>query len=102
MTLFLRYAALLMWYHQGFCFVPLLFTLYTTLLIYVLSKFTTWIITLMQMTNKSTSDTWRSLYRLRDCLQDVSLWTKNSKLKKNADKTEFLIIGTPTQSRDMF
>ena len=30
------------------------------------------------------------------CLQDVSLWMKNSKLKLNADKTEFLIIHTST------
>ena len=37
------------------------------------------------------------LNQLRDCLQDVSLWMKNSKLKLNADNTEFLIIGTPTQ-----
>ena len=55
----------------------------------------------MQMTHKSVSlttpDTCRSLNQLRDCLQDVSLWMKNSKLKLNADKTEFLIIGTWTQ-----
>ena len=43
------------------------------------------------------SDTCRSLNHLRDCLQDVSLWMKNSKLKLNPDKTEFLIIDTPTQ-----
>ena len=48
----------------------------------------------MQMTHKSM---FRSLKQLRDCLQDVSLWMKNSKLKLNADKTEFLIIGTSTQ-----
>ena len=41
--------------------------------------------------------TCRSLNQPRDCLQNVSLWMKNSKLKLNADKTEFLIIGTPTQ-----
>ena len=35
--------------------------------------------------------------QLRDCLQDVSLWMKNSKLKLNANKTEFIIIGTVTQ-----
>ena len=55
----------------------------------------------MQMTHKSvsltTSDTCRSLNQLRDCLQDVSLWMKNSKLKLIADKTEFIIIGTSTQ-----
>jgi len=45
----------------------------------------------------TTPDTCRSLNQLRDCLLDVSLWMKNSKLKLNADKTEFLIIGTSTQ-----
>ena len=45
----------------------------------------------------TTPDTCRSLIQLRDCLQDGSLWMKNSKLKLNADNTEFLIIGTSTQ-----
>ena len=45
----------------------------------------------------TTPDTCRSLNQLRDCLQDVSISMKNSKLKLNADKTEFLIIGTSTQ-----
>ena len=31
------------------------------------------------------------------CLQDVSLWMKNSKLMLNANKTEFILIGTVTQ-----
>ena len=44
-----------------------------------------------------TSDTNRSLNQLSDCLQDISLWVTDSKLKLNADKTEFLIIGTPKQ-----
>ncbi|KAK2174584.1 hypothetical protein NP493_793g01001 [Ridgeia piscesae] len=44
-----------------------------------------------------TPDACRSLNQLRDCLQDVSLWMKNSKLKLNANKTEFIIIGTVTQ-----
>ena len=41
----------------------------------------------------TTPDTCRSLSQLRDSL----LWMKNSTLKLNADKTEFLIIGTSTQ-----
>ena len=45
----------------------------------------------------TTPDTCRSLNQLWDCLQHVSLWMKNSKLKLNADKTEFLIIRTSTQ-----
>ena len=86
------------------CFVPLLFTLYTKQLIYVLSNFKTWIITFTKMTHKSIS-LWPRLIPdiclLVDCLQDVSLWMKNSKLKRNADKTEFLSIGTPTQCRKL-
>ena len=49
----------------------------------------------MQMIHKS--DNCRSLNQLRDFLQDVCLWMKNSELKLNADKTEFLNIGTSTQ-----
>ena len=45
----------------------------------------------------TTPDACRSLNQLRVCLQDVSLWMKNSKLKLNANKTEFIIIGTVTQ-----
>ena len=45
----------------------------------------------------TTPDACRSLNQLRDCLQDVSLSMKNSKLKLNANKTEFIIIGTVTQ-----
>ena len=45
----------------------------------------------------TTPDACRSLNQLRDCLQDVSLWMKNSKLKLNANKTEFIIIGTVMQ-----
>ena len=45
----------------------------------------------------TTPDACRSLNQLRDCLQDVSLWMKNSKLKLNANKTEFMITGTITQ-----
>ena len=35
-----------------------------------------------------TPDTCHPLNQLRDCLQDVSLWMKNSKLKLNADKKD--------------
>ena len=45
----------------------------------------------------TTPYTCRSLNQLRDCLQDVLLWMKNSKLKLNADKTEFIIIGASRQ-----
>ena len=39
----------------------------------------------------------RSLNQPTDCHQGVSLWMKNSKLKLNADKAQFLIIVTSTQ-----
>ena len=80
---------------------PLLFTLYTTPLSSVIQSHNLdhhlYAGDTQIYVSLTTSDTCRSLNQLRDCLQDVSLWMKNSKLKLNADKTEFLIIGTPTQ-----
>ena len=49
----------------------------------------------------ATADTCRSLNQLRDCLQDASLWMKNSKLKLNADTTEFLIIDTQCSIKNL-
>ena len=45
----------------------------------------------------SQSDTHKSISSLSDCLIDISLWIKSSKLKLNSDKTEFIIIGTKRQ-----
>ena len=45
----------------------------------------------------SQSDTHKSISSLSDCLTDISLWMKSSKLKLNYDKTEFIIIGTKQQ-----
>ena len=45
----------------------------------------------------SQSDTHKSISCLSDCLTDISLWMKSSKLKLNSDKTEFIIIGTKQQ-----
>ena len=42
----------------------------------------------------SQSNTHKSISSLSDCLTDISLWMKSSKLKLNSDKTEFIIIGT--------
>ena len=48
-------------------------------------------------TELSQSDTHKSISSLSDCLTDISLWMKSSKLKLNSDKTEFIIIGTKRQ-----
>ena len=45
----------------------------------------------------SQSDTHKSISSLSDCLTDISLWMKSSKLKLNSNKTEFIIIGTKQQ-----
>ena len=80
---------------------PLLFTLYTTPLSSIIQSHNLdhqlYADDTQIYASLTTPDTCRSLNQLRDCLQDVSLWMKNSKLKLNADKTEFLIIGTSTQ-----
>ena len=45
----------------------------------------------------SQSDTHKSISSLSDCLTDISLWMKSSKLKLNSDKTDFIMIGTKQQ-----
>ena len=47
----------------------------------------------------SQSDTHKSISSLSDCLTDISLWMKSSKLKLNSNKTEFIIIGTKQQTQ---
>ena len=49
----------------------------------------------------SQSDTHKSISSLSDCLTDISLWMKSSKLKLNSNKTEFIIIGTKQQRRKL-
>ena len=49
----------------------------------------------------SQSDTHKSISSLSDCLTDISLWMKSSKLKLNSDKTEFIIIGTKQQRQKL-
>ena len=45
----------------------------------------------------SQSNTHKSISSLSDCLTDISLWMKSSKLKLNSDKKGFIIIGTKQQ-----
>ena len=45
----------------------------------------------------SQSDTHKLISSLSDCLTDISLWMKSSKLKLNSNKTEFIIFGTKQQ-----
>ena len=86
---------------QGSVSGPLLFTLYTTPLSSVIQGHNLdhhlYADDTQIYISLTTPDACRSLNQLRDCLQDVSLWMKNSKLKLNANKTEFIIIGTVTQ-----
>ena len=51
----------------------------------------------LNISTHSTPDTNCSLNQLWDCLHDIFHLLTDSKLKLNADKTEFLIIGVQKQ-----
>ena len=90
-----------MWCPQGSVFGPLFFTLCTTPLRSAIQNHNLghhlYAYDTQVYIPLTTPDTCRFLNQLRDYLQSVSLWMKNSKIKLNVDKTEFFIIGTSTQ-----
>ena len=83
---------------QGYVIGPFLFCLYTTSLSQIITTHDVSHHMFADDTQVylelSQSDTNRSISSLSDCLTDISLWMKSSKLKLNSVKTEFIIIGT--------
>ena len=86
---------------QGSVLGPSLFCLYTTAISQII---TTHDVSHMYADDTqvyielSQSDTHKLIgYQLSDCLTDISLWMKSSKLELNSDKTWLIIIGTKQQ-----
>jgi len=48
-----------------------------------------------------TSESYLSLKQLGDCLSDISGWMTNNKLRLNANKTDFIIIGITRQRSEV-
>ena len=86
---------------QGSVLGPFLFCLYTTSISQVINTHDVshhmYADDTQVYIELSQSDTHKSIPSLSDCLTDISLWMKSSKLKLNSNKTEFIIIGTKQQ-----
>ena len=86
---------------QGSVFGPFLFCLFTTSVNQIITthdvSYHMYADGTQVYIELSQSDTHKSIYSHSDCLTDISLWMKSSKLKLNSDKTEFIIIGTKQQ-----
>ena len=86
---------------QGSVLGPFLFCLYTTSISQIITNHDVshhmYVVDTQVYIELSQSDTHKSLSSLSDCLTDISLWIKSSKLKLNSGKTEFIIIGTKQQ-----
>ena len=86
---------------QGSVLGPFLFCLYTTSISQIITNHDVshhmYADDTQVYIELSQSDTHKSISSLSDCLTDISLWMKSSKLKLNSDKTEFIIIGTKQQ-----
>ena len=90
----------------GSAFGPILFTLYTTPLITVTSKF--------NVTNHLYADHTQiygeldsrnlnsSIIELTNCFEAIQVWMGNNKLKLNPDEIEFILIGNDEISNVSF
>ena len=84
---------------QGSVLGPILFTLYTTPISYIVSKYKTLNHHLYaddtQLYLTLTPETANcAIPELQSCLDDIQAWMSDSKLKLNPDKTESIVLGS--------